>query len=117
MFEYLPTITDDNLNTVVEKEIDYFQDLLGRCVKETETPNEAIDCICSELSQSNPNLVRAIRGAAYSVFGELEDDCSLDVAWTGALATVAGVLVALRLVDRALQAKQMEAQIASLKEG
>jgi len=33
MFEHLPLITDGNLNTVVEKEIDFFQDLLERSTK------------------------------------------------------------------------------------
>ena len=103
MFAYLPAITDDNLNAVVEREVDHFQDLLERCTKETNTPDDAINCMCSELSKINPNLVRAIRGACYSVFGELEEHCSPEIAWAGGLAAVPGVLIALRLIDRALE--------------
>ena len=114
MFECLPIITDDNLNAVVAREVDHFQDLLERCTKETSTPDDAIICMCSELSKINPNLVRAISGAAYSVFKELEEHCSPEIAWAGGLAAVPGVLVALRIVDRALEATKLEAKIVSV---
>jgi len=114
MFESLPTIADDNLNAVVAKEVDHFQNLLERCTKDTSTPDEAISCLCAELFKTNPNLVRAVRGAAYSVFGQLENDCSYELAWAGGLSAVPGVLAALRLIDRALEAQQMEAKIASI---
>ena len=113
MFGFLPTITDENLNAVVAKEIDRFQDLLERCTKETSTPNDALNYLCAELFKTNPNLAKAVIGACYCVFKELEENCSPEIAWAGGLATAPGVLAALRLIDRALEAQQMESKMAS----
>jgi len=117
MFEHLPRITEENLDVVTDKEIDYFAELLRHCSKQSETPDEAIDCMCNELNRLNPHLVKAVRGAAYSVAAQLEGEIDTGLEWKAGVATVPGVLATLRLIDRALEAKQLEAEIASLEGG
>lgn len=111
MFEHLPVISEGNLSVMVDKEIGYFQDLLKRCTRETKTPDEAIDCMCEELNQLNPYLVKAVRATAYAVAGELEDDVETELAWGAGIATVPGVLAVLRLIDRALEAQQLQVKL------
>lgn len=117
MFEHLPVITRDNLNVVTGKEIDWFADLLGRCTQETGTPDCAIDCMCDELRRSNPFLVKAVRAAAYAVASQLEGDVDSGLEWKAGVATVPGVLAALRLIDRALEAKDIEARLILQRKG
>jgi len=64
MFEHLPNITEDSLKVLSEKEMNYFMDLLRRCTEANKTPDEAIDCMCYELNQLNPYLVKAVRATA-----------------------------------------------------
>lgn len=108
MFEHLPVITQDSLDVMVDKELLYFTGLLRRCTEGAETPDEAIDCACEEFS-SNPNLVKAVRACAYGVPDTLRDD-GVDgaVAWDAGILAVPGLLAALRLIDRALEAKELE---------
>jgi len=108
MFQNLPEITESNLRVVLEKEMDYFTELLRRCTV-TKTPDEAIDCMCAELNRTNPLLVKAVRGTVYAVAGELEDDIKTELAWGAGIAFVPGILAILRLLDRALEAQKMEA--------
>lgn len=114
MFEYLPKITEENLKVVLQKEMDYFTELLRRSTSETETPDEAIQIMCSELSLLNPYLAKAVSATAYAVAGEL-DDTEDSIASRAAISTIPGVLATLRLIDRALQAKEMETEIASIE--
>ena len=111
MFEHLPIISKDNLKMVAEKEVDYFQDLLSRCTDETNTPDDAIDCMCRELNELNPHLVKAVRGCVYGIAGVLEDKVEPGREWEAGVASVPGVLAVLRLIDRALEAQKLEAQL------
>lgn len=111
MFQHLPVITESNLKVVLEKEMDYFTELLRRSTEETETPDEAIGLMCSELSQVNPYLAKAASATAYAVAGEL-DDVEDSIASRAAIVTIPGVLACLRLVDRAIEAQQLEVTLS-----
>ena len=113
MFQHLPEITESNLKVVLEKEMDYFTNLLRRCTEETKMPDEAIDYMCVELNRTNPLLVKAVRGTVYAVAGELEDDIKTELAWGAGIAFVPGILAILRLLDRALEAQKMEALLTN----
>jgi len=112
MFENLPVITEDSVNVMLDKELAYFRDLLKRCTVETKGPDQAIDCACKEFSERNPYLVKAVRACAYGVAKTLEDD-GIDgaVAWEAGVLAVPGLLAALRLIDRALEAKELEKRL------
>jgi len=116
MFEHLPIITEDNLKVVLQKEMNYFTELLGRSTSETGTPDEAIQIMVSELSLINPCLAKAVTATAYAVAGEL-DDVEDSIVSRAAITTIPGVLATLRLIDRALQAKEMEAKINVMENG
>lgn len=111
MFENLPRVTEENLKVVLEKEMDYFMDLLKRSTEKTETPDETINLMCSELSQVNPYLARAVSATAYCVAGEL-DDVEDSIASRAAITTIPGVLATLRLIDRAIEAQQLEVTLS-----
>lgn len=114
MFEHIPTITEDNLAVFKDKELDWVVNLMKRCcAKGTEMPDEVIDCACEELNQSNPYLVKAIRGAVYGVAGEIEDEVEEGLEWRAGLAALPGILAILRLIDRALQAQLLEVSLLS----
>lgn len=113
MFEHLPKITEDNLTVFGEKELGRFVDLIGGAMKTAKTPDEAIDLTCGEIRRNNnPYLIKAIRGAVYGVAGEIEDEVEEEIRWRAGLAAVPGILAILRLIDRALQAKLLEAQLS-----
>ena len=77
-----------------------------------ETPPEAIDYACEELAQVNPLLV-AVRAAAYGVAGVLAGDVEPGVEWQAGIVAVPGILAVLRLIDRALEAKELEQSLES----
>lgn len=108
MFEHLPVITQDSLEVMIETELPHFTEMLRQCTEGTETPDEAIDCLCEEFRR-NPNLLKAVRACAYGVADTLRDD-GVDgaVAWQAGILAVPGLLAALRLIDRALEAKKLE---------
>ena len=114
MFEHLPVITEGSVLVMLEKELPYFTERLKTCTAKTETPDQAIDCMCQEFIESNPFLVKATRSCAYGVAGELEGEVEPEGAeWRAAMCAVAGLLAALRLVDRALEAKELETRMGS----
>jgi len=117
MFEYLPVVTKGSLDTLTEKEIPHFQTLLNRCIAETNNPDNTIDCLCYELNKTNPYLAKAVRATAYAVASQLEGHVEAGLEWEAGITAIPGVLATLRLIDRALQAKEMEAQIVASKEG
>jgi len=110
MFEHLPKITEENLKVVLEKEMDYFTELLKWGTEKTETPDEAIQLMLEELNLLNPYLAKAVSATAYAVAGEL-DDVEDSIASRAAITTIPGVLATLRLIDRAIAAQQLEAQL------
>ena len=57
-----------------------------------------------------------MRATAYAVAGQLEGHIEAGLEWEAGIAAVPGVLATLRLIDRALEAQQMEARILSAKE-
>ena len=84
-----------------------------RSTQRTETPPEAIDYACEELAQVNPLLVKAVRAAAYGVAGVLAGDVEPGVEWQAGIVAVPGILAFLRLIDRALEAKELEQSLES----
>lgn len=114
MFDYLPMITPENIDVMVFKELPYFRGKLRGCCSGTQTPDEAIKCLCSEFVNTNPLLVNAVRACAYGVAGELQDEVEPEgTEWRAAFSAVAGLLAALRLIDRALEAKELEQRLGS----
>lgn len=101
----------------MEKEIGYFKDLLKRCTEQTRTPDEAIDCMCEELNQSNPLLAKAVKAGAYSVAGQLEGEVESGLQWTAGTAAVPGILAVLRLISRALEATALAAKLTPDERG
>ena len=109
----LPQYTEDNLTVFTDKELDWFINLTSGAMKSAKDIDEAIDLVCSELHRNNnPNLVKAIRGAVYGVAGEIEDEVEEEIRWRAGLATIPGILAILRLIDRALEAKYLEAGLS-----
>lgn len=108
MFQHLPTVTEDNLKVVVEKDFPCFRDLLSRCIKEGQTPVEAIEHACSELYRfSNPWLAEAVKTATYhGTLGVLKAEGELGLQAEIMAASI--LLAALRLIDRALEAKKLK---------
>ena len=112
MFEHLPLITDDSFQVMIDGELPYFAELVEGCAREAETADEVIDCACAEFKESNPNLAAAVRGAAYAVAGELEGKVESGVEWQAGLAAVPGLLATLRLIDRELEARELEKKLS-----
>ena len=113
MFESLPIITEDNFTVFSQKEFSWFCDLMSGAFKSAESVDEAIDLACSELQRNNNlYLVKAIRGGVYGVMGEIEDEVEEEVKCRAGLATIPGILVILRLVERAIEARQLKAELS-----
>ncbi len=110
MFEHLPIITEASVKVLVDKELPFFIELLKGCVRQSESPDEVIERIASlyEVKDTNPFLVKVVKAAAYGVAGELEGEVEPGLEWWAGLAAVPGVMAALRLIDRALEAKELE---------
>lgn len=112
MFEHLPTISEDNLTVFKEKELLWFVDLMKGVMKTAKNQDEAIDLACGELHRNNnPYLVKAVRGCIYGVVGEIEDEVEPGIEWRAGLAVIPGILAILYLIDRAIQAQQLKAQL------
>jgi len=63
------------------------------------------------LASNNPLLVKAVRACAYGVAGELEGKVEPGLEWLAGIVAVPGVLAALRLIDRALEAEELEKRL------
>jgi len=112
MFEHIPKITDESVNVVLEKELVRFRSIITRCQQAEHTLDEVIDMGCEEFAPHNPNLLRAVRGCAFGVFGGLEDDYGPEVAWRAGVLTIPGILAVLRLIDREVEAQEMERRMS-----
>ena len=114
MFEHLPRVTEESVIAMIEKELPYFKDLLKRCSEGTENPDDALDRMCAELglAQDNPWLEKTVRACAWSVGKSLEGEVEpAGVEWTAAMYAVASLLATLRLIDRALEAQELEKKL------
>ncbi len=111
MFENIPRITDENLNVMLERELARFKSIITRCQQDEYTLDQVVDTGCEEFGTSNPNLLKAVRACAFGVFGGLEDDYGPEVAWKAGVLTIPGLLVALRLIDRELEAQEIERRL------
>ncbi len=109
MFEHLPVITQGSLDVMVDRELPYFVELLKECY-EAETPDDAIKRVLSpyQVNVDNPLLVKVVMAAAYGVAGELQGKVEPGLEWAGSMVAVAGLLAALRLIERELEAKELE---------
>jgi hypothetical protein len=115
MFAHLPAVTKDNLDSLTAKEIPYFQHQLSRCIAETCKPDDTKDCLCCELIRTNPFLAKAVRATAHAVASQLEGHIEAGLEWEAAISAIPGILACLRLLDRALEAQKLEAEITSSK--
>ncbi len=115
MFEHLPIITEDSVKVMVENELPFFLELLKGSMKGTDSPDEAMERIASlyGVKDSNPFLVKAVKATAYGVAGELEGEVEPGLEWRAGMAAVPGVMAALRLIDRALEARELEQSLGT----
>ncbi len=67
MFVGLPVITETLVKEAADKEWPYFLDLMIKCMKETSTLDQAIDCACGELKTQNPKRSGAATAVVPSV--------------------------------------------------
>ena len=118
MFESLPIISEDNLTVFNQKEFNWFIDLVAGAMKTAKSVDEAIDLACGELHRNNnPYLVKAIRGGVYGVMGEIEEEVEEEIKCRAGLATIPGILVILRLIDRAIEAQRLQVQLSNQEQG
>ncbi|MFO8101205.1 MAG: hypothetical protein R6U37_03415 [Dehalococcoidia bacterium] len=108
MFKHISIISDENLNVMLDKELAYFRSIIERCQQSEYTIDEVVNMACEEFAETNPNLMKAVRACAYGVFGGLEDEYGPGIAFKAGVLTVPGVLTVLRLIDRQLEAEEME---------
>ena len=114
MFEHLPRVTEESVTVMMDKELPYFSGLLKRCSEGTENPHDALDRMCAELAlaQDNPWLEKAVRSCAWGVGKSLEGEVEpAGIEWAAAMYAVAGLLATLRLIDRALEAQELEKKL------
>ena len=109
MFEHLPIITDSNYDVLVEKEITTIFDKF-ECVGQGVTDlQEVTDFACREFKGKNPNLVQVIHSCAFTVAGSLESlGATPRAANLAAILCLTNILPLLRVVDRALEAEELE---------
>jgi hypothetical protein len=108
MFEHLPSITEENFSLIKERELDAIHGLITRCVEKTETLREAIDCVFEELGYDDPWLVKGVKSASYYVAEMLKGKVKPGMEHLAGMSTLTSVLVILRLVDLALEARGTE---------
>ena len=111
MFDSIPLITDESLHVMLRTELSHFRGILEECQQDNHTLDEVIDMACEQFAESNPNLRKAVVGCALGVFGGLEEEHGIDIAWKAAVLTVPGVLTVLRLIDRQIEATEMEKKL------
>lgn len=109
MFEHLPIITEGNYDVLVEKEITTIFDKF-ECVGQGVTDlREVTDFACREFKDSNPNLVQVVYSCAYTVAGSLEAlGAAPRAANLAAILCLTNILPLLRVVDRDLEAAELE---------
>jgi len=106
MFEHLPAVTDADVEKMMEDWQNYL-DLMTLSIKRTKTLNEAMDSTCAELSLRNPKLVGAVRNPVFSILGLFKDKGEPERSGA-AMTAVPTVLAVLCLIDRALEAKELD---------
>lgn len=93
MFEHLPLITEESYKVFVNREL---EDVVNK-----------VDEYNEELWQENHYLAKAIQGGALTAGEGLEGkDKRLAEGWV-----VTAQLAVLRLIDRAIEAQQLEAEL------
>jgi len=112
MFDNIPMITDESLNVMLKTELAQFRSILERCQEDSLTLDEVVEMACEQFADSNPNLRKAVNGCAAGVLGGLEDEYGIEVGWQAAVLTIPGVLTVLRLIDRQLEANELEKKLS-----
>lgn len=107
MFTHLPVITQGSFDVMGEKELLHFYEELKKCIEGAESPGEAIDRLLYEVKDSNPLLVKAVKGVLVSVAGELEGKVEAGLEWRAGMTAVFSVLATLRLIERELEAREL----------
>jgi len=112
MFEHLPMVTKDDVKAVRKYIMPLLLDSANECtermVAEHKTPEWAIDCVSRELEQVNPTLVPAVKAVADAVAIQLRGKVESEPLWRAEMMAIVSVLALLRLIDRALEAKEKE---------
>lgn len=112
MFEYLPMVTKDDVKAVRKHIMPLLLDSANECtermVGEHKTAEWAIDCVCRELEQVNPTLVPAVKAVADAVAIQLRGKVESEPLWRAEMMAIVSVLALLRLINRALEAKEKE---------
>ena len=111
MFTHLPIITDDSYEVLAEKEVSAVFDKFI-CVKDGVTDlHEITENACREFKEHNPNLVKAIYSSASSIADTLESmGATHGAANLCGIMCLTNVLTLLRLIDRTLEAEELERQ-------
>ena len=108
MFEHIPRITNESLQVMLDTELAHFRSILERCQQGEYSLDDVVNMGCEEFASHNPNLSKAVGACAFGVFGGLEDEYGPDLAWKAGVLTIPVVLTVLRLIDRQLEAQEME---------
>lgn len=112
MFQHLPVITIDSIEAFMAKELPYFADWIKQRWDEVETVDQAVDLACWEFREGNPRLVRGVRACVFAVTNTLVDEgVSDEVASTVGALALADFLALLRLIDRTLEAADLERRL------
>ena len=109
MFEHLPVISDDDYGVLVTKELSVVLDRFQCLQQGLPDLRTVTDCACQEFRERNPNLVEAIYSCAYTAAGSLEAmGVGPNTSRLAGVLCLTNVLTLLRLVDRSLEAEELE---------
>lgn len=110
MFEHLPQITEESSMVVATKEIPYFCELVQGCTETFQDPTALMDCVCKDIDETNPWLGKALRASVLGIINGFKDNLPgvKGIEQFTMALTAPGILGLLRLVDRALEATDLE---------
>lgn len=110
MFEHLPRVIKDDVKLVRKYIMPILlglaNDCTGRMFAEKKRREWVMDCVCGELEQANPVLVPAVKAVADAVAIQLRAKVDSEPLWRAQVMAIVSVLALLRLIDRALEAKE-----------
>lgn len=106
MFEHLPVITKENFDVMKDKDLPEFMKVLKDSTDKVDTLGEMADIMCQPFIESNPLLYKTVHAAAFSGFTMLKGDAA--DTQLACMHILCMLLLVLRLVDRELEAKELD---------
>jgi len=114
MFEHLPIISDGDYGVLVEKELNDVFDRFQCLQKGLLDLRTVTDSACQEFKDRNPNLVEAIYACSFVAAGSLETmGAGPNTSRLAGLLCLTNCLTLLRLIDRSLEAEELERKFPS----